>query len=312
MKAVRGAEGGVKVVDVDEPPGIGEILQMRSTSICASDFSYIQYGSRYILGHELAGVREDGTPVAIEAIYGCMACEQCQRGAYHLCPTHSKRALGMFADGGIAEQFRAPTARLVPLPPRLDVRDASIVEPGSVAWHAVRLAGTSSDTRVAIVGAGAIGLLAAAAARRQGAEDVAVEARHPHQRQAVERLGARVGTQGVYDVVVEAAGNRESLARSIELLAPGGTVVVPGVHTGTVEFEWRSLFSREGRLVPSRGYCAHQHGCEMGDVAQMLADQPEIARTIITHRLPIEDAEEAFRVAADRKSGAIRVVIEPS
>ena len=76
------------------------------------------------------------------------------------------------------------------------------------------------------------GLLAAAGARRMGAEDVALEARHPHQREAGERLGARIGTEGGYDVVVEAAGTNESLARAIELVAPGGTVVVLGVHLG--------------------------------------------------------------------------------
>src|SRR6478609_9074875 len=140
MKAVRGAEGGVAVVDVDEPPGTGSLLEMRATRVCASDLLYIDIGSRKILGHELAGVREDGTPVVVEALYGCMECEQCERGLYNLCPTHSQRALGVSVDGGMAEQFRAPAARLVPLPPGLDVRDAPIVEPASVSWHAVRLA----------------------------------------------------------------------------------------------------------------------------------------------------------------------------
>ena len=106
MKAVRGAEGGVAVVDLDEPPGSGELLDMRSTSVCASDLLYIRVGSRRILGHELAGVRADGTAVAVEAMYGCMECDQCLRGLYNLCPTHSQRALGVTTDGGMAEQFR--------------------------------------------------------------------------------------------------------------------------------------------------------------------------------------------------------------
>ena len=312
MKAVRGVEGGVAVVDVDEPPGTGELLSMKATSICGSDLSYIRFGSRSILGHELAGTRADGTPVVVEAIYGCMECDQCARGAYNLCPTHGQRALGISADGGMAEEFRVPTTRLVPLPVGLALADASIVEPASVSWHALGLAGTKPPDRVAVVGAGALGLLALAGARRRGCESVALEARHPHQKEAGERLGADVGVQGVYDVVVEAAGTAESLARCGELVAPGGTIVVLGVHFGPVQLDWMPLFHREARVIPSLGYCAHDDVREMDEAAAMLAEDPEIARTVITHRFPIEDAVEAFRVAADKTSNAIRVVIEPS
>ena len=311
MKAVRSTEHGAAVVDLDEPPGMGELLDMRSTSVCASDLMYIELGSRAILGHELAGVRDDGTPVIVEALYGCMECEQCLAGTYNLCPTHGERALGVTADGGMAEQFRAPPARHVPLPPGLDVRDASIVEPATVSWHALRLGLTGPGTRVAVVGGGALGLLAVAGAHRLGASDVALEARHPFQWEAGERLGARAGTDGLYDVVIEAAGSASSLARAAELVAPRGTIVVLGVHLGNVELPWMPLFHREASVVPSLGYCAHDGVREMDEAAAMLAEDPEIARTVITHRFPLEDAAEAFRTAADRSAGAIRVVIEP-
>jgi threonine dehydrogenase-like Zn-dependent dehydrogenase len=84
MRAVRGAEGGVAVVKLDGPPGTGELLQMKATSVCGSDLSYIRPGSRSILGHELAGLRADGTAVVVEALYGCMECPQCRRGTYNL------------------------------------------------------------------------------------------------------------------------------------------------------------------------------------------------------------------------------------
>jgi 2-desacetyl-2-hydroxyethyl bacteriochlorophyllide A dehydrogenase len=313
VKAVRSGNGAVSVVDLDEPPGIGEVLDMQATSICASDLSYIRFGSTNVLGHELAGRRHDGTPVVVEAIYGCLECDQCRRGAYNLCPTHGQRALGIFADGGMAEQFRAPPERLVDVPPGLDLRDACLVEPTSVSWHALRLADTRPSTRIAVVGAGALGLLAVAGARRMGAAEVALEARHPHQREAGERLGAAVGgTRQTYDVVVEAAGSVESLARCGELVAPGGTIVVLGVHFGPVQLDWMPLFNKEARVIPSLGYCAHEGVREMDEAAAMLAADPDIARALITHRFPLEDAAEAFRVASDRSSGAIRVVLEPS
>jgi len=313
MKAVRSSGGGVEVIDVDEPPGDGDrLLDIRSAGICASDLGYVGYGSTSILGHELGGIGPDGRAYAVEAIWGCGACPECERGAYNLCPEHTKRALGMFADGGMAEQFRVPSVSLVPLPAALDVRDASLVEPAAVAWHAVHLAGGAGDATVAVVGAGAVGLLAVAAARHQGAGDVALDARHPHQKEAGERLGARIDASGgTYDVVVEAAGTPEGVRRCIDLVAPGGTIVVLGVHTGAFELDWLPLFGKEGRLIPSLGYCRHEGGREIEEAAAMLAEKPEIARTLITHRFPLEDADEAFRVAADRRSGALRVVLEP-
>lgn len=303
----------MEVVDVDEPPGIGEPLAMRAMGICGSDLQYLRMGTRQILGHELSGVRADGTPVVIEAVWGCGDCDPCRRGAFNLCAeAHRERALGLSADGGMAEHFRAPPAHLVPVPDGLDPRDAALVEPAAVSWHALRLAHTGPATRVAVVGGGALGLLAVAGARRQGAEDVALEARHPHQKAAGERLGARVGTDGLYDAVIEAAGSLDSLARCIELVAPGGTVSILGVHFQPVQLDWLQLFMKEARLVPSLAYCFHEDGREFEDAAAMLAADPEIPRALITHRFPLEEAPEAFRVASDRAAGAIRVVLEPS
>lgn len=284
---------------------------MGAAGICASDLMYIRFGSRQVLGHELAGTLADGTPVAVEAIRGCGTCALCLSGRYNLCPDMAKTALGVTADGGMADQFRYPKAQLVELPAGFDVRDASIVEPTTVSWHALRLAGTGPGTRVAIVGAGALGLLAIPGALTMGAEDVAIEARYPHQVEAAEALGAKVGTSGLYDVMVEAAGSEASFARCAELVAPGGVVVVLGVHTGPVALNWMPLFNREARVIPSLGYCSHGERREMDDVVAMLAGRPDIAHTVITHRFPIEDAGEAFRVASDRSAGAIRVVVEP-
>jgi 2-desacetyl-2-hydroxyethyl bacteriochlorophyllide A dehydrogenase len=315
VKVVRGAEGGVSVVEQDAPPGLGngdELLRIQSASICSSDFLYLDFGTRKVLGHELAGHRADGTAVVVEAIYGCLTCPQCLAGRDNLCPTHSQRALGISADGGMAEQFLAPAERLIELPAGLDVRDASIVEPASVSWHALRLAGTGAETRVAVVGAGALGLLAVAGARCMGATDVAIDARYPHQQEVAERLGAGVGIDGLYDVVIEAAGNPASMARAVELVAPGGRIAVLGVHrTGRLDLDFFTLFNREARIIPSLGYCAHGDGREMQEAAAMLAADPDIVRALITHRFPLEDAAEAFRVAGDKSLGAIRVVVEP-
>lgn len=308
MKAVRSTPPGVTVVDVDPPEG-GEVVTIRSAGICASDFKYIAWGSPMVLGHELAGVTEDGTPVAIEALFGCDGCVHCDAGEYNHC-VNGVTALGVFADGGMSEYFAAPPRSIVPLPAGLDPADACLLEPASVAWHACRIGGVGPDRRVAVVGGGAIGLLMLAAAEAMGAAEVSLESRYPHQREAGERLGA-TSTSGGYDIVLDAAGSGTALHRAVDLARPGGTLVVLGFYEPDVVWPQHELFVKELRTVPSLGYCRHNGRREFESAADMLAGNPDIANSLITHRFPIDDAAEAFRVAADKSTGALRVVLEP-
>jgi len=309
MRAVRNAPPTVEVVEVDEPEGDGELIRVAATGICASDLTYLRYGSTQIAGHEFAGTLADGTPVAVEAIFGCGVCPPCEQGNFNRCE-RGVEALGMTDPGGMCEWFRAPRRVLVPLPAGLDVRDASLVEPASVARHACHMGGTGPDTRVAVVGAGAIGILAAAAAQSMGAPEVAVEARHPHQHEARERIGAPPPTGG-YDVVIETAGSESGIHRAVELARPGGTVVHLGVY-GDITWPMHESFLKEVALRPSLGYCGSHGRREFVDSAELLASRPELVQMLITHRFPIEDAAEAFRVAQDRSQGVFRVVVEPS
>jgi 2-desacetyl-2-hydroxyethyl bacteriochlorophyllide A dehydrogenase len=309
VRAVRGHEGTPVLVDLEKPPGRGETISMRAAGICASDLKYLSLGTQKVLGHELAGVRADGTPVSVEGMFGCEQCEYCLQGRNNLCHQSTKMALGIMQDGGMVEQFRVPSNKLIELPAGLDVANAALVEPASVAWHGVRIGGTSPQTRVAVVGGGSIGQLAAVSAQAQGAGEVALEARHRHQQEVRERFG--VGEpSGVYDVVVEAAGSASSIRRCVELARPGGTIVVLGVVFGPLDVPYPSLLNKELTLVASLSYCGHAGQREMRLAAEMLASRAEIPDALITHRFPLEDAPEAFRVAGDRRSGAIKVVVE--
>jgi threonine dehydrogenase-like Zn-dependent dehydrogenase len=310
VKAVRAWRGGVVVEEIEAPPGTGELIHVRSASICGSDFGYVAGGSQFVLGHELAGVTEDGRAVAVEALRACMRCRPCLEGRYNLCSISHQQTLGLGADGGLCEAFRHPAHHLEPLPVGLDVGDASLVEPAAVAWHGLRICDPAPGNRVAVVGGGAIGLLAVAAARAMGAGEVALEARYPHQRQAGERLGA-VEPSGLYDVVIESAGSNSSLARSVELVEPGGSIAVLGLHLEGFSPDFLTILTREARVLPSIAYCSHDGRKDFSEAAAMLAASPDIARTLITHRFPLSDAAEAFRVAQDRGAGAIKVVIEP-
>jgi len=310
VRAVRATGPEVEVVDVDEPEGLGTLVRIAAASICASDFTYIALGSQYVLGHELAGITDDGRTVAIESIFGCGECEYCADGASNLCASLGERVLGLSTPGGMSELFRVPEQHLVPLPDGLDVGDASLCEPGSVAWHSIQACGVGPETRVAVVGGGAIGLLAAVGAQQLGALEVALDARHPHQHEAREKLGIAEPTAG-YDVVVEAAGSESGIHRAVDLARPRGTVVLLGLYGPGTEFPFMAALSKELIVRPSVGFCRGQHGHDYAAVAAMFAARPEIPSTLVTHRFPIDDASEAFRVSRDQSQRPLRVVVAP-
>jgi len=317
VRAVRSdGQGGVAVVDVEaHPPHYATDpvhVRVTSASICGSDLHLLGWNLPSTLGHEFAGVLDDGTAVAVQPNAPCGVCEYCTTGRDHLCQASTDRVLGIFADGGLADEVIVDRTDLLPLPAGLDAGVGALVEPCAVALHSVHLSGLHGDAppeRVLVIGAGSIGLAVVAMARAHGA-DVDLMARHPAQHAAGERLGARFALADAYDVVIDSAGSQSSIDAAIERVRPGGTVIVPATWFDPVQLGVE-LAMKEAHLVPSFLY-AHHHGVrEFEEAAEVLAANPDISQALVTHRFGLDDAPEAFRVAADRAGGTIKVVIEP-
>ncbi|MCB0994157.1 MAG: alcohol dehydrogenase catalytic domain-containing protein [Acidimicrobiales bacterium] len=312
MRAVRASGDRVEVVDVAEPSGDGVRVRIRSAGICGSDLHLL--GSPWLagvtLGHEFAGVLDDGRAVAVEPVRGCGQCAQCRGGDYNLCAQAPGSVMGVGADGGMADQVLVSPSQIVPLPAGVDPADACLVEPLAVAAHGFRLSGFTPGQRVAVIGGGTIGLCAAGIARAAGAE-VAVAARHDAQRAAADRLGAVALTEEPYDIVVESAGTSSAMADAISRCRPGGAVLVLGSYWEGLEIPAMELCMKEVRIVPSSMYGRGGTLRDIDAAAQVLAASPELVPAIITHRYPLEAAPEAFATAADRSAGAIKVVLEP-
>ena len=310
MRAVRHTREGIRVVDVAEPEG--EVcVHIRSVSICGSDLGMIAMGPLpFTLGHEMAGELDDGTPVAVEPGKACGSCDQCKSGNNHRCRLGIfATGFGMGLDGGMAERIRVPERSLVRLPKAIAIEDASVLEPLAVAVHGLRIAGVQYGQRVAVVGGGSIGLTVVAAARALDCE-VGLVARHPHQQAAGEKLGA-VAVSGEYPVTVDAAGSDSALKQACELAAPGGTLLVLGVYHGEMKLPGLTVMFKELRIVNSFCYNHHAGGRDFDAAASLLAREPGIAQALVTHRLPLDDARQAFQLAADRKAGAIKIVMHP-
>jgi threonine dehydrogenase-like Zn-dependent dehydrogenase len=310
MRAVRCCDNQIQVVDVPEPTGEGVRVKIRSASICGSDLHLVSMGfaSQNTLGHEFAGLLDDGRAVAIEPLVPCGTCDFCSEGRANLCRAGTGIIMGVGRDGGMTEEIWVPERSLVPLARSVAVEDACLTEPLAIAVHGIRQGGVHAGDRVAVIGGGSIGLSALVAARAEGAE-VAVAARHPHQIEAARRLGG-VDLEGEYPVVIDCAGTAEALEQAVRLCRPGGTLVLLASYWGGMTLPGFALCLKEIRIVPSSLYDHCHASSDFVRAAEILATVPDVADTLITHRLPLDEAPRAFEIAADRRAGAIKVVLE--
>jgi 2-desacetyl-2-hydroxyethyl bacteriochlorophyllide A dehydrogenase len=335
--AVLAAPGTFELKDIELPqPGPGEALvRVRSVGVCGSDLHFfrgefpVQPG--FILGHECAGEIDDlgedvkgfekGDRVALELFTVCLACVQCRMGDYHLCP--SRKANGLNVSGGLREYMTVPAYAMYKLPAEVDFELGALVEPLAVNVHGLRLVDVRFGDRVAVLGAGTIGLLSIATAKAMGATHVAVTARHGHQKAMAEALGAdavydatndgirkMAGDLGGADVVVETVGGHaDTLGHAMTLAGPSARISVLGAFTQPVQIHPIMFFLKEVRLVGSNCYGRGGRQSDYDLAIEIMRRNAELLRPLITHRYPLERVADAYATAGDKSSGAIKVQI---
>ena len=309
MKAIKVIDKKPVLVDVPAPKGGGVRVKVVSSSICGSDLHMMETGyfGDTIIGHEFAGVTDDGRAVAIEPLNGCGHCGFCDEGHSIHCE-QGFSLLGVMADGGMAEYVSVPTNKLIELPSGLDVTNASLVEPLAVAVHGVDRARVRVGDRVLVIGAGPIGLAIGAVLRGRGiAYDIT--ARYPHQQQAAERLGGKLNADGHYDAVMDAIGSASSLKQATARVKPMGRIGLVGMFWEPTKLE-QQFWAKEAELIPAAGYYCKSPSRSFDEARTMLHQHPDIAQTLITHRYPLDGVAEAFETAGNRAAGAIKVVFD--
>ncbi len=310
MRAVRTTEDGVRVVDTDPVPDGGVRVTVASSGICGSDLHLVSYGpSPVTLGHEFCGRLDDGTPVTVLPRVTCGTCERCLSGNEQHCPSALGAMYGISLDGGLADEVWVDPVCATVIPPAIPLESACLVEPIAVALHGAHRAGVEAGSRVLVVGGGPIGLCTIAAARSLGAE-VDLLAKRAPRKEAGERLGAGLSIGRDYDTVLEAAGSQSAVDEAIERVRPGGTV-------GVISTFWEPIALgmafqvKEVTLVPSFTYGHHHGAVEFEGALAVLGATPDLPEAMITHHFPLDDATEAFRLAGDHSSGAVKVVLHP-
>jgi L-iditol 2-dehydrogenase len=317
-----------------------------------------------VLGHEVVGRIVEAGPgvegigpgdrVVVDPVISCVVrglepCPQCRGGHAATClrmadgPISPGFLVGYCRDlpGGWGDGMLAHASQLYPGPDGLSDEVAVLVEPLSVALHAVLGEPPASDADVLVLGGGSIGLLTLAALRllRTGAR-VSVLARHDRQAQMAERLGAdrvvrneadaaavvgarpfrtlEAGTvyTGGFDVIYDCVGNRASLDLAFRLAAPQARVITLGGPLRIETLDWTPTWVRELRVVGAYVYGAEPsldgRPHTLAVALRQHAEQPELpVGELVTHRFALERWREAMRVNLNRASaGALKTVFD--
>jgi len=316
----------------DPAPAPDEVvLRVAACGICGSDLHITEdpvpfgIGAGFVLGHEFAGDivalgsevshLRIGDRVAVVPMRGCGHCEACRRGDPARCPEM------VLIGGGYAEYATAAARQCHILPDDVPLEDGALAEPLSVALHCIVRSGMKPGDRVAILGAGPIGLLVAFWARRMGASRVVVADIHDHQRERALTLGATDfvlsgerlpenladACRGAPDIVFECVGKRGLLGAAVATVRLQGTVVGVGLCIGGDEWDPFVALSKEVNLLFSVFF--HQSN-EFGVALDALRGGPFAPQALITDRIDLSPVPQIFE-SLRRRTTQCKVLIQP-
>lgn len=288
-----------------------------------------------ILGHESSGVIVEcgesvqglsvGDRVVLEPGSTCNICNHCRSGRYNLCDAVRFAATPPI-DGTLATYYRVPQECCYKLPSHISLRDATLIEPLSVAVHSSLQAGSMQEKTVAVFGAGPVGLLCTGVARAFGASKVmAVDvvpsrlatalkhgATHTYQmssdspeKNAVD-LVATAGVETGFDIVLDATGAEPCVNCGIHALARGGTFVQVGLGKSQLSIPVGQICDKEISFKGSFRYGPGDYRMAIG----LLNSCRLNLDGLITHEFAFSQAEDAFKNVAGR-SGIKSVIYGP-
>lgn len=327
----------VRVVDSPVPElAPGEVLlRVRAVAICASDLHMYEEGHSsgvypsgpIILGHEFSGEVAQlgegvtdwqiGDRVACEPSWHCSECDMCQLGLTNLCrniifPSYPDR------DGAMAEFINVPAFSLAKLPAGVDFNGGAIAEPLGVALHAVRRSDLQPGMKVAILGAGAIGLSILQMCKAFGAAEILVAEPREGRRPAAERLGAKVaasaedlkaffGKEDEPDIIFEAAGGDQTFREALELVKPEGRVMVLGIPSlDEQQYSARVPRRKETTVMFCRRSRDTLHEC-----LAMIADGRLNISAFPVKEYTLDQSSEALEDSIKREGDVVRAIVCP-
>lgn len=316
------------------------VIRVKACAICGSDVRGFDGSSGrrippIVMGHEAAGEVTDvgetvarfkpGDRVTFDSTIYCGKCSFCRAGQMNLCD--NRVVLGVSCedyrrDGAFAEYVAVPEHIVYPLPDELSFQHASLVEPVSVALHAVSRASIRLNDSAVVIGAGTIGLLAIQALRLSGCGRVVAVDINDGRLRLAQQLGATHIIDAAHepavevllsitegkgaDIVLEAVGADDTVGTSMACVRKGGTVILVGNVTPNVTFPLQVAVTREITVL---GSCAIAG--EYPAAIDMLSRDEIIVDPLISAKAPLEEGPEWFQRLYDREPGLLKVVLCP-
>ncbi len=325
------------VPEIKKPDDV--LVQMKSVGVCGSDIHYYKEGKigsqivqyPFTIGHEGAGVVVEvgeavksikpGDRIAIEPAMPCFDCEQCNQGRFNTCLNLKFLGCPGQADGCFSEYIVMPAASCFRLDDNITLDEGALSEPLAIGLYAVKLSNISmKDAKIGILGSGPIGLSVLLPALAEGAENIYMTDKLDERLALASKMGA--GWTGnpdktdvvneikkqepfLLDVVFECCGQQEAIDQAIQLLKPGGKLMIIGIPSfSRWSFDVDDLRRKEISVQNVRRQNESLH-----ETLDMISSKKINPNPMQTHTFSFDQVEKAFELVAGYKDGVIKAMV---
>lgn len=256
MQAIKKLE----IVDIPEPiPAQDEVVvEVAVAGICGSDYHSARDGGLMrtppiVMGHEFSGTM-NGRRVTVDPMITCGVCPACVEKQDNFCK--HRTIIGITRQGGFAERVAVPQNALVDLPSDVSFEAGAMIEPLAVALHAFKLREPKSDSKVAILGAGCIGLMTTYLCSSVTKNLLVVDL-DPKRLEMAKAMGAgstATSIEGEFDIIFDCAGTKTTHALSVSHLKGGCTTVWIGNENPDPAFDAQALVRTQKCVIGSAAF----------------------------------------------------------
>jgi L-iditol 2-dehydrogenase len=328
----------------DSPPAKikdpGDVLiKIKRVGICGSDVHYFTLGRignqvveyPFTVGHEASGIIQEtgnavknlkpGDRVAIDPALPCWKCDQCKAGRHHTCRHLKFLGNPGQAEGALSEYIVMPETSCYPVPENLSMEQAVVSEPLAIGLYSVKKSEITENKKIGILGFGPIGMSVFLSARYYNIKDIYVTDKINERLNIADKSGASwTGNPDKsnivkeilnleplqLDVVFECCGKQEAVDQAIDLLKPGGKLMIIGIP----DFDYWSLSvgktrRKEITIINVR----RQVECTKLALDLMAGGKINVEH-MITHHFAFGDTEKGFEMASGYKDGVMKAIID--